>query len=81
MKGQIEMFVSEDLAVNAQGHLTIDGADTVELAEKYGTPLYVMDEDLIRKNLRRFHDRINRGAGLYAFDASFCVAVSEMIAK
>ena len=37
------MFVSEDLQVNAQGHLTIGGQDTVELAKQYGTPLYVMD--------------------------------------
>ena len=49
MKGMIDMFVSENLDVNAQGHLTIGGVDTIELAEKYGTPLYVMDEDLIRQ--------------------------------
>ena len=30
------MFVSENLDVNAQGHLTIGGVDTIELAEKYG---------------------------------------------
>ena len=30
------MFVSEDLQVNAQGHLTIGGQDTVELAKQYG---------------------------------------------
>jgi diaminopimelate decarboxylase len=41
-----------NLAVSAEGHLTIDGADTVELAEKYGTPLYLMDEDRIRENMR-----------------------------
>ena len=41
------MFVSEDLQVNAQGHLTIGGQDTVELAKQYGTPLYLLDEDYI----------------------------------
>ena len=34
------------------GHLHISGKDTVELAEKYGTPLYVMSEDVVRKNCR-----------------------------
>ena len=28
-------------------HLTFAGHDTVALAEKYATPLYLMDEDLI----------------------------------
>ena len=38
----------ETLKVNAAGHLEIGGADTVELAQKFGTPLYVMDEKYIR---------------------------------
>ncbi len=29
--------------VNEKGHLEIGGVDTVELAEQYGTPLYVYD--------------------------------------
>lgn len=40
--------------VNKQGHLEIDGADTVQLAKKYGTPLYVYDISLIRKNCQEF---------------------------
>ena len=80
------MFVSEDLAVNAQGHLTIDGADTVELAEKYGTPLYVMDEDLIRKNLRRFHDSMNKfyngqGEVHFAGKAFSCMEMCRIVAS
>ena len=51
------MFVSEDLAVNEKGHLTIGGVDTISLAKEYGTPLYVMDEDLIRKHCRSFRSR------------------------
>ena len=49
-----EMFVSDNLGVNAQGNLTIGGVDTVALAKKYGTPLYVMDEDMIRRDCRIF---------------------------
>ena len=33
-------------------HLHFAGVDTAELAEKYGTPLYLMDEDKIRDNCR-----------------------------
>ncbi|MFM7322547.1 MAG: diaminopimelate decarboxylase [Armatimonadota bacterium] len=40
--------------VNAAGHLEIGGCDTIALAREFGTPLYVMDEALIRENCRRY---------------------------
>lgn len=40
--------------VNEKGHLEIGGADTLDLAEKYGTPLYVYDVSLIRERARGF---------------------------
>ncbi len=39
-----------NLTVNGQGHLAIAGHDTVELAKKYGTALFVLDEDKLREN-------------------------------
>ena len=80
------MFVSENLSVNESGNLTIGGLDTVELAEKYGTPLYVMDEELIRKTLRRFHDSMNKyyegmGEVHYASKAFSCMEMCRIIAS
>lgn len=46
--------------VNEKGHLEIDGADTVDLARKYGTPLYVYDVSIIRKNCRAFIDTFKK---------------------
>lgn len=70
------MFVSENLSVNEKGHLTAGGIDTVELAEKYGTPLYVMDEQLIRKSCRSFKSSIDKfygGNGLVCYASkAFC---------
>lgn len=70
------MFVSENLSVNEKGHLTAGGIDTVELAEKYGTPLYVMDEQLIRKSCKSFKSSIDRfygGNGLVCYASkAFC---------
>ncbi|WP_412989685.1 diaminopimelate decarboxylase [Pediococcus siamensis] len=40
--------------VNEQGHLVIDGADTVALVKKYQTPLVVYDVTAIRQQIRRF---------------------------
>ena len=33
---------------NKKGNLEIGGCDVVELAEKYSTPLYVVDEKTLR---------------------------------
>lgn len=70
------MFVSENLSVNEKGHLAVSGVDTVDLAAQYGTPLYVMDEELIRSACRRFKKSIDSfygGAGLVCYASkAFC---------
>lgn len=40
--------------VNDAGHLEIGGCDTVDLARRFGTPLYVVDEAFLRENCRRY---------------------------
>ena len=47
-------MICDNTSVNEKGHLTFAGYDTVELAEKYGTPLYLMDEDKIREHVRAY---------------------------
>jgi diaminopimelate decarboxylase len=49
-------FVCSNIGVNAENHLTFAGHDTLRLAEEYGTPLYLMDEDRIRHNCRLYLD-------------------------
>ena len=64
------MFVSENLPVNEKNHLAIGGCDTVELAKEFATPLYVIDEDLFRKNCRVYKDAIDKyydGNGLVLY--------------
>lgn len=41
------MKLVEPLKINDKAHLEIDGCDTVTLAEKYGTPLYVLSLTMI----------------------------------
>ena len=43
-----------NLSTNAQGHLTIAGFDACELAATYGTPLYVLDGDVVRAKCRTY---------------------------
>lgn len=45
------------------GVLFFGGRSTVELAEKYGTPIYVMDEKTIRKNCRTYLDAMRKYFG------------------
>ncbi len=40
--------------INNKGHLEIGGCDTVDLAKEFATPLYVMDEELIRSNAKKY---------------------------
>ncbi|MBP2667542.1 MAG: diaminopimelate decarboxylase [Firmicutes bacterium] len=42
------------MQVNTAGHLEIGGCDTTELVKEFGSPLYVMDESLIRQNCRSY---------------------------
>ena len=42
--------------INSYGHLEIGGCDVVELAKKYGTPVYVYDEKTIRAMCRAYKD-------------------------
>ncbi len=44
----------ESAGVNDKGHLVIGGCDTLDLADQYGTPLYVFDEDMVRSMCRGF---------------------------
>lgn len=53
-RGEIRLFLHGSTQINNEGHLEIGGVDTVELVEKYGTPLYVYDVALIRKRARDF---------------------------
>lgn len=80
------MFVSENLDVNSRGHLTIGGADTVNLAKAFGTPLYVMDENQVRKHCKSFKESIDRfydGNGLvcYASKAFSCKEMYRIVAS
>lgn len=36
-------------------HLAINGVDLVDLCDRFGTPLFVFDENLLRENYRRMH--------------------------
>ena len=77
-------MISESVGVNSEGHLTCGGADCVELAKEYGTPLYVFDEGLIRKTCAEFKASIDEfyggnGKVLFASKAFSCKEMYRIV--
>lgn len=64
----------------SNGHLTIGGADTVEISNTYGTPLYVIDELRIREKFREFQDAFPDADIYYATKANGNLAVLRVLA-
>ncbi|MBE1446026.1 diaminopimelate decarboxylase [Paenibacillus sp. OAS669] len=78
------MYLHGTSKINDKGHLQIGGCDTTDLVAKFGTPLYVMDEALIRQRCREYVEAF-RASGLkfqvaYASKA-FCVMAMCRIAE
>ncbi|KAA8782247.1 diaminopimelate decarboxylase [Paenibacillus polysaccharolyticus] len=70
------MYLHGTSRINEQGHLEIGGVDVTDMKEQFGTPLYVVDEQLVRERCREYMEAF-RASGLgfqvaYASKA-FCV--------
>ena len=76
----------QNLSVNEAGHLTFAGCDTTALANTYGTPALVMDEQMIRERCREYKTAMEAAfpAGsmpLYASKALSCKALYRVVAQ
>ena len=47
-------MLHSNLTTNERGHLCLAGRDVCDLADKYSTPLFLMDEERIRNNCRTY---------------------------
>jgi diaminopimelate decarboxylase len=69
--------------INHAGHLEVGGCDVTRLAAEFGTPLYVMDEELIRENCRAyraaFEARYPKNTICYASKAFLTTAICRVI--
>ncbi|HTX61703.1 MAG TPA: diaminopimelate decarboxylase [Methanobacterium sp.] len=72
-----------NLNTNHRGNLSIGGADALDLAEEYGTPLYVIDEQRIRDNYQKinkaFSDNYEDFKIFYACKANTNLAVMRIL--
>lgn len=71
--------------VNEAGHLVLGGIDTVELAARFGTPLWLMDEQTILDAISAYKQGLTSYPGqaqvLYAGKAFLCLAMCHLIAR
>jgi diaminopimelate decarboxylase len=78
--------IDDCLSVRA-GRLHIEGCDAATLARKFGTPLYVVSEDQLRRNVRRFRtafeSRWREGTVhiLPSIKANFTLALLRILAE
>lgn len=82
-RGDHVMFLHGTSKINEKNHLTIGGVDTVQLARKYGTPLYIYDVELMRKRARSFkkafEDHGIKAQVAYASKAFSCLAQVQLV--
>ena len=73
-------MICENLSVNSQGILTFAGRNPRDLINKYGSPLYVMDEFRIRRNMRVYKTALESvfGQNCDVLYASKACAFKEM---
>jgi diaminopimelate decarboxylase len=77
-------MISHNITIGENGHLMFAGQDTVALAEKYGTPMYLLDEDMIRENCRIYKNAFRKHFGetsrpLYASKANSFKRIYEIM--
>lgn len=53
-------YICENISADSEGILHFAGQDVTSLAQKYGTPLYLMDEDRIRHNCRVYKEAFEK---------------------
>ncbi len=78
-------MICDNISVRGN-RLLFAGQDTLELAEKYGTPLYLIDEDLLRQNCRVYKQAFEKHFGkgskpLYASKANSFKRIYEIMSE
>jgi diaminopimelate decarboxylase len=70
--------------VNQAGNLEVAGCDVVDLARKYGTPLYIYDQQQVADRCRAYRDafaaRTDDFEIIYASKAFSCLAMAQLAA-
>ncbi|MBU4221504.1 MAG: diaminopimelate decarboxylase [Euryarchaeota archaeon] len=75
------MFTIKDHLDIKNNHLIIGGADTTELAQQYGTPLYVTNESRVIENFSAYRKAFPDADIYYAAKANGSFAILRILAR
>lgn len=70
-------LLPDSASIGEQGQLLIGGCDTLELAERFGTPLFVYDEEQLRSRCREAVAAFGVGVN-FATKAFLCTAMARL---
>lgn len=75
-----QKLIHTNLAADERGHLLFAGRDTVALAEKYGTPLFLIDDGRVRERCREYKLAMKKyfGESSYPLYASKALSFKEI---
>lgn len=71
-------LLPDSAAVGPDGQLLVGGCDTLELALRFGTPLFVYDEEHLRRRCREALAGFGQGVA-YATKAFLCRAMARLV--
>jgi diaminopimelate decarboxylase len=81
--GGISLKLHGTTQINTNGHLEIGGCDVIQLARKFGTPLYIMDEEALRSQCRAYRQELDRlypnSLAIFASKALMTSAICKII--
>ena len=81
MTHELGRVLPDTATVDGGGHLHIGGCDATELAERFGTPLFVFDEETFRRRASGFKAAFPGATVYYAAKAFQCLAMCRMVAE
>lgn len=80
-----ERMLTGTMKINAKNHLEIGGVDTVDLVQKYGTPVYVYDIARVKEQADKFKKTFKqknvKAQVAYASKAFSSLALYQILAK
>ena len=79
-------MIHSNISILENGHIAFSNTDVVELAKKYGTPLYLLDERRIREKCNKYRNTVIKYFGeesipLYASKALCCKEIYRIVSQ
>ena len=72
-------LLPDNAAIDGSGDLSIGGVSVREIAERFGTPVFVYDEDHLRARCHEAVSAFGRDAVIYASKAFLCTAMAKLV--